>query len=119
MSLLLRGLRRCRPAIARAVADALGVQMGQFFTSSMSEDSHDTEETLMSSAAVADDPYMSFEEVADLARMKPKTLRHYRATGKGPDFFRMGRRLKIRSSKAHAWVQAYENGLIEQPETTP
>ncbi|MDH2425728.1 helix-turn-helix domain-containing protein [Sphaerisporangium sp. TRM90804] len=63
-----------------------------------------------------DDPYLTFEEVASLARMKVKTLRHLRHTGKGPDFFKIGRRLKIRESKARDWIRSYETG---SPAPTP
>jgi hypothetical protein len=58
---------------------------------------------------IDDDPYLLFDEVAELARMKPKTLRHYRASGRGPAFFKRGKWLMIRRSEAVAWIRALEN----------
>ncbi|MGP3917627.1 helix-turn-helix transcriptional regulator [Nonomuraea sp. 10N515B] len=60
-----------------------------------------------------EDPLLTFEEVAALARVPVKTLRHYRAIGKGPEFFPIGRRLKIRESKARAWIEQFENAPAE------
>ena len=62
-----------------------------------------------------DDPYLYIEDVAELACMELATLRYYRAMGKGPDFFSMagkGGRLRIRLSKARAWIEEYENGEL-------
>lgn len=55
-----------------------------------------------------DDPYMNFEDVAEMARMKPASLRYIRNAGKGPAFKRVGKRLKIRRSLAVEWVENYE-----------
>lgn len=57
---------------------------------------------------IEQDPYLLFEEVAALARMPERTLRHLRATGQGPKFFRRGRRLFIRRSRAIEWIESYE-----------
>ncbi|MGW6498514.1 helix-turn-helix transcriptional regulator [Nonomuraea angiospora] len=57
-----------------------------------------------------EDPLLTFEQVAELANMPIRTLRHYRVTGQGPEFFTMGgRRLRIRKSKAVAWIAQFEN----------
>ncbi len=54
---------------------------------------------------VADDPWLYFDDVAVLFEIELRTLRHRRATGQGPDFIRVGRRLRIRKSKAEAWFR--------------
>ncbi len=59
---------------------------------------------------VADDPWLYFEDVAAHFEIEPRTLRHLRATGQGPEFIKVGRRLRIRKSKAEAWfANKYEH----------
>lgn len=108
ISLILLGRRRCNPSVAAAIADALHQPVDRLFMSVLS-DSSNNEAPVMSVIEI-DDPYLNFEDVAALARMEPKTLRHYRHEGKGPEFFLMGNRLKIRRSKALAWIARYELG---------
>jgi transcriptional regulator with XRE-family HTH domain len=108
VSLVLLGHRRCNPSIAAAIADALGQPVDRLFTSALSDLSHNTEVSM--SAIELDDPYLTFEEVAAMANMPIKTLRHYRHHGKGPAFFPMGGRLKIRRSRAVAWLRSFEDG---------
>lgn len=112
LSLLLHGRRRCKPATAMAIAQAIGQPLTSIFMSAMYEDPHNysMEPNMTTAQALREeDPLLTFEEVAELARMPIKTLRHHRATGAGPDFFRTGRRLKIRKSKAEAWIRQFEN----------
>ncbi|MCW2878003.1 MAG: helix-turn-helix protein [Sphaerisporangium sp.] len=113
ISLLLQGKRGCQPTTAEAIAQAIGQPMRRFFGPMLYEQSHNERERMITATS---DPYLTFEEVADLARLPVKTLRHLRHTGHGPEFFKIGRRLKIRESKAREWIQAYENGTAT---TTP
>ncbi|PZG20575.1 helix-turn-helix domain-containing protein [Nonomuraea aridisoli] len=113
MSLLLRGHRRCNPTIAEAIARELRLPLSSLFTTGeVSEDSHNTEDRRMDTLQHDDDPILLFEEVAELCKIKPKTLRHYRAIGEGPPFSRYGRRgrLRIRKSQALEWYrETFEN----------
>ncbi len=54
-------------------------------------------------APIADDPWLYFEDVAVLFEIEPRTLRHLRASKQGPPFIKVGRRLRVRRSKAEAW----------------
>ena len=120
VSLLFRGKRRCRPEVADAIAQALGASTGSLFTPSLSDETNNTESDMAVRDVVRiDDPYLEFADVLELAVMRPGTLRHYRVTGKGPEFFRMGGRLKIRRSKALAWIERYENGELDDEPTSP
>lgn len=124
VSLLLHGRRRCRQGTAVALLQALNVprtDLPLFFAPVLSEitnngqmEQPDHEEPPMTITAThtavhEHDPLLTFEEVAEMARLPIGTLRHYRATGKGPEFFRLGGRLKIRESKARAWLAQFEN----------
>ena len=120
ISKLIARKRNCRPQIADAIAAELGQPTTIFFTSATSEDSDNKESEMPVQSARIDDPYLYIEDVAELARMELATLRYYRAMGKGPDFFSMagkGGRLRIRLSKARAWIERYENGDLGRPET--
>jgi transcriptional regulator with XRE-family HTH domain len=109
VSLLLTGKRGCSPTVADAIAQALNLTTTDLFTSdSLFGEKNNTMEEVVPAPVVTDDPYLLFDEVADLARMEPGTLRHLRHLGQGPEFFKIGRRLMIRESKARAWIEAYE-----------
>lgn len=109
LSLLLHGRRRCTQTVAVAIANAINVSASTFFGASMSDysDNNTFQEDPVSPLAL-DDPYMNFEDVAEMARMKPASLRYIRNAGKGPAFKRVGKRLKIRRSLAVEWVENYE-----------
>lgn len=116
VSLLARGHRRCSPAIAGRIARELNTTTASLFTSGdVSEESHNKEESEMPPAPVElDDPYLLFNEVAALTRIKPKTLRALRAKGEGPPFFKRGQILTIRRSAALAWFrETYEDAPAE------
>lgn len=54
---------------------------------------------------------MTMKEVAAYMRTPLKTLRHWRYTGQGPRFARVGRRLLARRSDVDAWLnQQFEQG---------
>jgi DNA-binding XRE family transcriptional regulator len=104
ISLLRRGRRRCSPTVAAAISEALGTPtlfMPALF------DLSDNKEPSVSITAL-DDPWLNFEDVADLANMSPATLRHLRHEKKGPPFKRVGKRLKIRRSAAEQWIEEYD-----------
>jgi transcriptional regulator with XRE-family HTH domain len=114
LSLLVACKRRCSLVTAGAIATALDVPIGALFVMPVLSDEENNniilEDSVLPTAAPAnDDPYLLFEEVADLARMPTKTLRHLRFVGQGPEFFKIGQRLRIRESKARAWITSYEN----------
>lgn len=105
ISYLARGLRRCDAVIAADIARELGAPLRDLFVvRSLSEESNNTEEPMVLSA-VDDDPILFFEDVATIFNIKPKTLRHLRASGDGPPFAQRGTRgrLRIRRSEAEDW----------------
>lgn len=56
------------------------------------------------------DPWLYFNDVAEELEIKPRTLRHLRATGEGPPFIQIGRELRIRRSAARKWfADKYES----------
>ncbi|MFI9558817.1 hypothetical protein [Nonomuraea endophytica] len=61
---------------------------------------------------LADDPYVGFSDVAQMAGIPEGTLRHLRHNRRGPDFKRVGRHLKIRRSLATQWVRDYLDGNV-------
>lgn len=109
ISLVLQGSRGCSRPTATAIAGALDTQVDALFVTMMTgKKVNTTVEGNELSLTIEQDPYLLFEEVAALARMPERTLRHLRATGQGPKFFRRGRRLFIRRSAAVAWIESYE-----------
>jgi hypothetical protein len=109
ISLLLTESRGCSPAIAATIAQALGWPLRALFTPFLSEKTaNKTEDEMLTAVTTAtDDPYLLFDEVADLARMPIGTLRHLRQTGKGPEFRKVGRRLLCKESVARAWIESH------------
>lgn len=109
ISLVLRGARRCSAPTAAAIAGALAADIDALFVVDLTGEKVNIEESeVKTSTTVEDDPYLLFEEVAEMARMPERTLRHLRATKQGPPFFRRGRRLFIRRSRAIEWIESYE-----------
>lgn len=55
--------------------------------------------------------YMTTNEVADLLRTSPETIRFWRHSGKGPKSFKVGRRVLYAVEDVEAYVaEAYERG---------
>ncbi len=53
---------------------------------------------------------LTLDEVADLTRTSPNTLRFWRHQGTGPHSFKLGRRVMYREEDVLAWMQAqYDN----------
>jgi hypothetical protein len=51
-------------------------------------------------------PFMRPTELAELLRLKPKTLAEYRISGEGPEFIKAGPRLCLYTAAAvEAWLQ--------------
>lgn len=115
ISLVLLGRRRCNPTIASAIARELRAPVAALFTSNrLSGESNNMTHNAPSAIAEIDDPLLLFDEVADLYRINPKTLRNMRYAGDGPPFFRRGQRLMIRKSKAEQWFrETYEDAAAE------
>lgn len=53
-----------------------------------------------------DDDYLTTEEVAALLRTTPQTVRYWRHVGKGPQSFKVGRRVLYARVDVEAWVAA-------------
>lgn len=105
MSLLVHGRRRCNPVIASAIATELQASVPTLFTSENASDYSDNRTEVSVLEVIDDDPVLEFDDVAARFKIKPKTLRHMRAVGNGPPFFKVGQRLKIRTSNADAWFR--------------
>ena len=45
-------------------------------------------------------------EVADICRTSPETVRFWRHVGKGPQWFKVGRRVLYDSAEVEAWLAA-------------
>ncbi len=57
-----------------------------------------------------EDPWLFFEDVCEIHRIQPRTMRYLRVIGQGPQFIKVGRRLRIRESQAKAWfAEKYES----------
>ncbi len=53
---------------------------------------------------------LTLDEVANLTRTSPNTLRFWRHQGTGPHSFKLGRRVMYREEDVLAWMQAqYDN----------
>jgi len=50
--------------------------------------------------------YLTVEEVAEMTRLSPSTIRWYRHTGTGPKSFKIGRRIAYRRTDVEAWLDA-------------
>lgn len=112
MSLLMRGRRRCNPVIASAIAMELQAPVPALFTSENVSDYSDNRTEVNVLEVIDDDPILEFGDVATRFNIKPKTLRHMRAVGGGPPFFKVGQILKIRRSSADAWhKEKFEHGF--------
>lgn len=49
--------------------------------------------------------YLTTEEVAELARTAPSTVRYWRHVGKGPEGIKRGRRVLYPESVVSAWLK--------------
>lgn len=54
--------------------------------------------------------YLITNEVADLARTSPETVRYWRHVGKGPKSFKLGRRVLYDEADVLAWIEAQRSG---------
>ena len=54
------------------------------------------------------DPLRTIEEAADRCRVPVATVRYWRATNRGPRFFRMGRRLVCKESELQRYIDELE-----------
>ena len=55
------------------------------------------------------DELLTLEEVASMMKLPPATLRKWRAEGKPPQAFRIGKHLRYRRSVVEAFLQAQED----------
>lgn len=52
------------------------------------------------------------QEVADLTRIAPNSLRNMRTEGRGPKSFKLGRRVVYKREDVLAWIDAQYNGQV-------
>ena len=57
-----------------------------------------------SSAVETRSRYLTTEEVAELCRTSPSTVRYWRAKGTGPTAFRLGRRVLYDAAGVESWL---------------
>jgi excisionase family DNA binding protein len=50
--------------------------------------------------------YMTTQEIAELLRTSPETVRYWRHIGRGPASFKIGRRVLYDRADVEAWVAA-------------
>ncbi|GAA3417739.1 hypothetical protein GCM10018952_50810 [Streptosporangium vulgare] len=105
--MLLQGKRGCKCSTAEAIAEAVGRPTAELFGDQLSEYS-DNETEADVTVITEEDPYLLFQEVCELTRTPPGTMRNLRTAGEGPPFFKQGRWLKCRKSKALAWMREQE-----------
>lgn len=63
---------------------------------------------------------LTTEEVAELARTVPSTVRHWRQTGKGPHGVKRGKRVLYPESAVQAWLLGNDSvSSAEAPQDAP
>jgi excisionase family DNA binding protein len=55
--------------------------------------------------------YLTTEELASLLRTSPETCRYWRHVGKGPQSFKVGRRVLYDEADVRAWVAEQRAGV--------
>jgi excisionase family DNA binding protein len=58
--------------------------------------------------ASAEMMFLTVQEVADLLRVSPGTVRAWAAKGEGPPSIRFGKQIRYRPEKVEEWVQEQE-----------
>lgn len=58
--------------------------------------------------APAEMMFLTVQEVADLLRVSPGTVRAWAAKGEGPPSIRFGKQIRYRPEKVEEWVQEQE-----------
>lgn len=54
--------------------------------------------------------YMTTAELAELCRTSPDTVRYWRHVGRGPESFKVGRRVLYPAASVEAWLAALQAG---------
>ena len=52
-----------------------------------------------------DEELLTLEDVAQILRRPVNTIRWWRQTGKGPEFFKIGRQLHITAGELRRWIR--------------
>jgi len=55
---------------------------------------------------------LSTEEVAEILRRPPRTLRQWRYLGEGPRYLKIGVTVRYRTSDVEAWIKAQERDPV-------
>jgi hypothetical protein len=62
--------------------------------------------------------YMTTDELAELIRTPPSTLRYWRHIRKGPPSFKIGKRAIYDSAEVDAWLQEHRAGATDDDPKT-
>jgi plasmid maintenance system antidote protein VapI len=112
LAMLIAGKRGCKHSTAAAIAKAVGLPVTTLFIDLSYENSYNETEADVTVITEEEDPWLLFPEVCKLTRTEPGTMRQHRTAGDGPPFFKHGRVLKCRKSKAIAWMEAQEKASL-------
>ena len=66
---------------------------------------------------MADNHFISTRPAARFLTLSPRTLEKYRLTGKGPYFYKIGRRVVYRTDDLVSWVEANRRQSTSDPGT--
>ena len=69
--------------------------------------------------AVSVDRLMTTRDVADFLQINPNTLEQWRVRGRGPDFVRVGSRVRYRREDVEAWLRERGGGVMDPVEPAP
>lgn len=61
------------------------------------------------------DDYMTTQEVAELFRRSPESVRYWRHVGKGPRSFKIGRRVLYARSDVEAYIERAKGNTLTDP----
>lgn len=56
--------------------------------------------------------FLTVQEVADLLRVSPGTIRAWIAKGEGPPMMRFGKQIRYRPERVMEWVEQQEGGHV-------
>ncbi|TSD62808.1 helix-turn-helix domain-containing protein [Aeromicrobium piscarium] len=56
--------------------------------------------------------FLTTEELAELVRQPPETVRYWRHVGKGPASFKLGRRVLYERTDVEAWITEAKAGAV-------
>lgn len=63
---------------------------------------------------MGDQRYLTTNEVAALCRTSPETLRYWRNMGRGPSWFKIGRRVLYEADEVQEWIDSLKTEIHDQ-----